>query len=47
MTERLSDRLAALIEQMKESDRRMQELTEKYISDAGKHLDEMKAIIDD
>jgi hypothetical protein len=47
MTERLSLRLRNLIEQMKESDRRMQELTEKYISLASEHLDQMKAIIDD
>ena len=40
----LSDRFGALLEQMKESDRRLQELIEKHLDDTQHHLNELKRI---
>ena len=37
----LADRLADLIEQMKESDRRFQETTEELLADTKRHLDNL------
>ena len=43
----LSDRFGALLEQMKESDRRLQELIEKHLDDTQEHLNELRRISED
>ena len=43
----LSDRLGQLIEQMQESDRRLQELIEKHLDDTQEHLNELRRISED
>jgi len=44
---RISEQLTELIEQMKESDRRLQELTDQYIADTRAKLDELKELNSD
>ena len=40
----LSDRFGALIEQMQESDRRLQELIDRHVDDTNRHLEDLRRI---
>jgi|TARA_B100000073_G_scaffold152502_1_gene125823 hypothetical protein len=41
---RIADQLNELIERMKESDRRLQELTDQHITDTRKMLDDLERL---
>ena len=41
---RIADQLNELIERMKESDRRLQELTDQHIADTRKTLDDLERL---
>ena len=41
---RIADRLAELIKQMEESDRRLKELTDQHIANTRKFLDELERL---
>jgi ferritin-like metal-binding protein YciE len=44
MTTRLSDKLAALIVKMKESDERLKELIDKHVDNTNAHLEDLRRI---
>tara|TARA_Y100000004_G_scaffold94492_1_gene105896 strand:+ start:265 stop:408 length:144 start_codon:yes stop_codon:yes gene_type:complete len=41
---RIADQLSELLQRMEESDRRLQRLTEQYIADTRKALDELQKL---
>lgn len=47
MTESLSERFSALLEQMQETDDRMQRLIEKHLDSTRAHLADLKRITDE
>ena len=44
---KLSDQFAQLIERMRESDRRLQELLDQHTADTKAHLDDLKRIAEE
>ena len=44
---KLSERLRELIQKIEESDRRSQELLNKYVSDTSKHLGQMSLLLEE